>query len=107
MPIDIKEFAFSELVAFIDKNNEVEKPAVLKLSDVVEFCSSKLSKLGGEHPDKINATRVKTPVLTAFPDPTTDAQGRDVIVVLSLEIGMSFLRLRIETPRTFAKQRQH
>ena len=104
--IDIKWLAFSELVTFINKNIEVEKPAVLKLSDVVEFCSSKLSELGGEHPDRINATRVKTPVLTAFPDPTTDAQGRDLIVVLSLEIGMSFLRLRIKTPRIFAKQRQ-
>ena len=80
---------------------------MLKPSDVVEFCYSKLSELGGEHTDRINTTRVKTPVLTAFPDPTTDAQGRDVIVVLSLKIGMSFLRLRIKTPRIFAKQRQH
>ena len=79
---------------------------MLKLSDVVEFCYSKLSELGGEHTDRINATRVKASVLTAFPDPRTDTQGRDVIVVLSLEIGMSFLRLRIKTPRIFAKQRQ-
>ena len=105
--IDIKELAFSKLAAFINKNNEVEKPVVLKLSDVVEFCSSKFSKLGAEHPDRINATRVRIPVLTAFPDPTTDAPGRDVIVVLSLEIRISLLRSRIETPRTFAKQRQH
>ena len=74
---------------------------MLKLSDVVEFCSSKLIELGGEHPDRINAARVKTPALTAFPDPTTDAQGRDVIVVLSVEIGMSFLRVKNKDSEDF------
>ena len=33
---------------------------MLKLSDLVKFYSSKLSELGGEHPDRINATRLKT-----------------------------------------------
>ena len=41
-PINIKELAFSALVSFIDKNIEVEKPVMLRLSDVVEICSSKL-----------------------------------------------------------------
>ena len=56
---------------------------MLKLSDLVKCYSSKLSELGGEHPDKINATRLKTCVLTAFPDLTTHAQGREVLSVLS------------------------
>ena len=86
-PIDIKELAFSELDAFIDESLEVEEPAVLKLSDLVKFYSSKLSKLREEHPDKINATRLKTRVLTAFPDLTTHAQRREVLLVLSHEIG--------------------
>ena len=71
-PIDIEELAFSELVAFIDESLEVEEPAVLKLSDLVKFYS-KFSKLGGEHSGRINATRLKTRVLTAFPDLTTHA----------------------------------
>ena len=86
-PIDIEELAFSELVAFIDGSLEVEEPAVLKLSDLVKFYSSKLSELGGEHSDRINATRLKTRVLTAFPDLTTHAQEREVLLVLSHEIG--------------------
>ena len=72
-PIDIEELAFSELVAFIDESLEVEEPAVLKLSDLVKFYYSKFSKLGGEHSGRINATRLKTRVLTAFPDLTTHA----------------------------------
>ena len=86
-PIDKEELAFSELVAFIDESLEVEEPAVLKLSDLVKFYSSKLSELGGEHPDRINATRLKNRVLTAFPDLTTHTQGREVLLVLSHEIG--------------------
>ena len=46
---------------------------MLKLSDLVKFYSSKFSELGGGHSDRINATRLKTRVLTAFPDLTTHA----------------------------------
>ena len=38
-PIDVEEPAFSELVAFIDESLEVEEPAVLRLSDLVQFYS--------------------------------------------------------------------
>ena len=86
-PIDIEELVFSELVTFIDESLEVEEPAMLKLSDLMKFYSSKLSTLGGEHHDRINATRLKTRVLTAFPDLTTHAQGREVFLVLSHKIG--------------------
>ena len=100
-PIDIEELAFSELVAFIDESLEVEEPAVLKLSDLVKFYSSKLSELGGEHPDRINATRLKTRVLTAFPDLTTHAQGRDVLLVLSHEIGDVLLEAKNRDSEAF------
>jgi len=66
-PIDIEELACSELVAFIDESLEVEEPAVLELSDLVKFYSSKLSELGGEHPDKIHgATREKSLIDTFY-----------------------------------------
>ena len=53
-PTDIEGIAFSELVAFSDESLEVEEPAVLKLSDLVKFYSSKLSELGGEHSDSLS-----------------------------------------------------
>ena len=100
-PIDIEELAFSELVAFIDESLEVEEPAVLKLSDLVKFYSSKLSEIGGEHSDRINATRLKTRVLTAFPDLTTHTQGREVLLVLSHEIGNVLLEAKNRDSEAF------
>ena len=100
-PIDIEELAFSELVAFIDETVEVEEPAVLKLSDLVNVYSSKLSELGGQHPDRINATRLKTRVLTVFPDLTAHAQGREVLLVLSHEIGDVLLEAKNRDSEAF------
>ena len=102
-PIDIKELAFSELVAFTDESLKVEEAPVLKLSDLVKFYSSKLGKLGEEHHDKINATRLKTRVLTAFPDLTTHAQGREVLLVLSHEIGDVLLEAKNRDSEAFCQ----
>ena len=85
-PIDMDELAFAKLVAFTDESLQVEEPVVLKLSDLVKFYSSKLSELGEEQPTRINATRLKTRLLTAFPDLTAHTQGREVLFVLSHEI---------------------
>jgi len=74
---------------------------VLKLSDLVKFYSSKLSEFGGEHPDRINVTRLKTRVLTAFPDLTTHAQGREVLLVLSHEIGDVLLEAKNRDSEAF------
>ena len=74
---------------------------MLKLSDLVKFYSSKLSKLGEEHPDRINATRLKTRVLTAFPDLTTHAQGREVLLVLTHEIGDVLLEAKNRDSEAF------
>lgn len=86
-PIDMDELAFAELVAFTDESLQDEEPVVLKLSDLVKFYSSKLSELGEEQPTRINATRLKTRLLAAFPDLTAHTQGREVLFVLSHEIG--------------------
>ena len=67
---------------------------MLKLSDLVKFYSSKLSELGGEQPDRINATRLKTRVLTAFADLTAHTQGRGVLLILSQEIGDVLLKAK-------------
>ena len=100
-PIDIEELAFAELIAFIDESLQVEEPAVLKLSDLVKFYSSKLSELGGEQP-RINATRLKTRVLAAFPDLTAHAQGREVLFVLSHEIGGVLLEAKNRDSEAFS-----
>ena len=100
-PIDIEELAFAELIAFIDESLQVEEPAVLKLSDLVKFYSSNLSELGGEQP-RINATRLKTRVLAAFPDLTAHAQGREVLLVLSHEIGGVLLEAKNRDSEAFS-----
>ena len=74
---------------------------MLKLSDIVKFCSSKLRELGGEHPDRSNATRLKTRALTVFPDLTTHAQGREILLVLSHKIGDVLLEVKNRDSEAF------
>ena len=81
---------FQNLFAFIDESLEVEEPPVLKLSELVKFYSSKLSEVGGEQPDRINARRLKPRVLTAFPDLT--AHDQEVLLIFSHEIGDVLLK---------------
>ena len=85
-PIDTEELAFAELIAFIDDSLQVEEPTILTLSDLVKFYSSKLSDLKGEEV-KTNSTRLKNRILATFPDLTSHTQGREVMFVLSHEIG--------------------
>ena len=74
---------------------------MLKLSDLMKFYSSKLSELGGEQPDRINATRLKTRVLTAFADLTAHTQGRGVLLILSQEIGDVLLEAKNRDSEVF------
>lgn len=99
-PIDIKELAFSELVAFIDESFQVEETVVLKLSDLIKFYSSKLIDLGGMQ-SRVNATRLKTRLLAAFPDLTAHTQGREVLLVLSHEIGSVLLEAKQRDSEAF------
>ena len=46
--VELDELAFAELIAYIDESLEIENIAVLKLSDLVRFFSSKLQELGIE-----------------------------------------------------------
>ena len=84
--VELDELAFAELIAYVNESLEIENIAVLKLSDLVRFFSSKLQELGIE-PGKINATRLKDRVLAAFPDLTAHTQGREVLLALKHEIG--------------------
>ena len=59
---------------------------MLKLSDLVKFFFSKKQELGIEC-GKINATRLKDRVLSAFPVLTAHTQGRDVLLALKHKIG--------------------
>ena len=89
-PIDADELAFAELVAFIDESLQMEELALLKLSDLVKFYCTKLKEHESES-SKVNSTRLKSRILEAFPDLTAHNQGRDVLFVLSHEIGSALL----------------
>lgn len=71
---------------YIDECLEVEEPAVLTLSDLVRFYTSKVQELGAEC-GKVNATRLKERVQAAFPDLMAYAEGREIYLVPQHEIG--------------------
>ena len=75
--VQLDELAFAELSAYIDECLEVEEPAVLTLSDLMRFYTSKVQGLGAE----VNATRLKERVQAAFPDLTAHAEGREIQLV--------------------------
>ena len=53
--LNLDELAFAELIAHIDETLQVEEPAVLILSELVKYFSSKLQEVGLGC-EKINAT---------------------------------------------------
>ena len=85
-PTGLDELAFAELIAYVDEQLEYEDLPVLKLSDIVKLFSSKQQELGIES-GKVNATRLKERVLSAFPDLTAHNQGREVLLAYKHEIG--------------------
>lgn len=78
--------AFAELIGYIEECLEVEEPALLTLSDLVKFYTCKLQELGAEY-GKVNATRLKERIITAFPDLTAHTVGRETQLVSKYEIG--------------------
>lgn len=84
--VQLDELAFAELLVYIDECLEVEEPAVLTLSDLVRFYTSKVQELGAEC-GKVNATRLRERVQAAFPELTAHAEGREIQLVPQHEIG--------------------
>ena len=84
--VELDELAFAELITYIDEFLDIEEPAVLTLSDLVRFYTSRLQDIGAEV-GKVNATRLKERVLAAFPDLTAHAEGREIRLVPQHEIG--------------------
>ena len=74
------------MVSYIDEKLEDEDVTVLKMSELAQLFSSKLEELEVEH-GRINSSRLKERILTAFQDLTAVAQGRDVLLVLKEDIG--------------------
>eukprot|EP00795_Rhopilema_esculentum_P014897 gene14897-6037_t len=83
--IDVKELAFAELLSYIEDRLENEKPAILTLLDLVSFYTFKLKELGADS-RTVHATRLKERVLSACPDLSAHAEGRDIRLVLRSEI---------------------
>lgn len=84
--VDDDELAFTETVAYIDDQLETQSQAILKLSDIVNLFSSKLSELTGQNTN-VNSTRLKERVMVAFPNLEAFPQGRDVLLVPQHEVG--------------------
>lgn len=84
--MDVEELAFAELIVYIDECLEVEEPAILLLSDLLRYYTSKLQELDVEY-GKVNATWLKKRVLAPFPDLTAHVEGREIQLVLQHEIG--------------------
>ena len=84
--VQLDELAFAQLFAYIDECLEEEEPAVLTLSDLVRFYTSKVQELCAEC-GKVNATRLKERVAAAFPDLTVHAEGREIRLVPQHDIG--------------------
>ena len=80
------ELAFAQVVSYIDEKLEDEDVTVLKMSELAKLFSSKLEELEVER-GRINSSRLKERILTAFPDLTAVAQGRGVLLVLKEDIG--------------------
>ena len=83
---DLDELAFAKLIAHIHETLDCEELAIFKLCELTELFSAALMELGLE-PGKLNSTRLKDRVLTAFPVLTTHIQGKDIVLVLKDEIG--------------------
>ena len=83
---DLDELAFAQVVSYIDEKLEDEDVTVLKMNELAKLFSSRLEELEVER-GRINSSRLKERILTAFPDLTAVAQGRDVLLVLKEDIG--------------------
>ena len=83
--LSLDELAFAELIAHIDETLHVEEPAVLILSELVKYFSSELEEVGLGC-DKINATRLKERILSAYRDLTAHTEGRDILLIPQNEI---------------------
>ena len=84
--VDLDELALVERIAYVDESLEIENVALLKLSDLVKFFSSRLQELG-IGPGKNNASRLEDRVLGAIPDLTAHTRGRKVLLALKHEVG--------------------
>ena len=85
--LNLDELAFAELIAHIHETLHEEEPAVLILSELVKYFSSKLQEVGLGC-EKVNATRLKERILSAYPDLTAHTEGRDILLVPQNEIGV-------------------
>ena len=91
--VDVEELAFAELIVYIDEFLEVEEPAILMLSDLVRYYTSKLQELGIEC-GKVNTKWLKERVFAPFPDLTAHVEHREIQLVSQHEIGTMLSKVK-------------
>lgn len=87
----IEGVAFAELIAYIDDCRDCQEITVLKLADLARLYSAKLEELGVD-PGRVNTSRLKDRLLTAFPGLNALTQVRDILLAFNREIGDAIKR---------------
>lgn len=82
-----EEFAFAELVAYIEESLDGDELVVFKLSDLVKLYSHYIQQFHAESKGRVNATRLKERILSAFPNLSAHTEGRYVLLAPNREIG--------------------
>ena len=72
--------AFAELVAYMEDMYDEENAPVFKLADMVSLYKNRLQQLGVTVDNRIHSTWLKIRLLSAIPDLTAHAQGRETLL---------------------------
>jgi len=80
------ELAFAELVSYIQERLECDQLLVFKLSDLAKLYSQQLEQLQADE-GRVNTSRLKERILSAFPNLSAHSEGRDVLLASNQEIG--------------------
>lgn len=60
---------------------------VLKLADLANMYLLKLEELGVETASRVNSTRFKERIFSAFPEMSAHSQGRDILLISNWDVG--------------------
>ena len=85
--------AFAELVAYMEDMRDEESVSVFKLTDMVSLYKKRLQQLGVTVGNRIYSTRLKIRLLSALPDLTAHAQGREILLTFEEDIGLALIKV--------------
>ena len=84
----LRGIAFSELVAYMEEYRKVESVnPVFKLADLTSTYKARLEQLGAAVKIRIHSPRLKTRLLSVFPDPRECKERCNVLLTFDKDIG--------------------